>query len=122
MNILLVEDDSLVAEVLCEMLQKIGHRVVHVHQAMLALSELAVRNFDLALIDLDLPGIDGLELARLIRIQGYSLPLAALTARTDSEAESAAMAAGMKAFVSKPASIRDLEALMQMVIRNNQPQ
>jgi signal transduction histidine kinase len=113
MSILLVEDDTLVADVLCEILQRLGHRVAHVHQGMLALSELAVRDFDLALIDLDLPGIDGLELARLIFIDGHSLPLVALTARTDTQAESAAIAAGMKAFIRKPVSSSDLEALIQ---------
>lgn len=126
MSILLVEDDALVADVLCEMLQRLGHRVAHVHQGMLALSELAVRDFDLALIDLDLPGIDGLELARLIFIEGLSLPLVALTARTDKQAESAAMAVGMKAFIRKPVSASDLEALIQTFmptdVRNNQPQ
>jgi CheY-like chemotaxis protein len=51
---------------------------------------------------LDLPGIDGLELARLIKAQGHTLPLVALTARADPEAEPLARAAGMSGFLRKP--------------------
>jgi len=75
---------------------------VHAPHGLAALAELDVARFDLALLDLDLPGIDGLALARLIRGKGLSLPLLALTARADAEAEPAARAAGMDGFLRKP--------------------
>lgn len=102
LSILLVEDDPLLAEVLSGLLQGLGHRVTHAPQALAALSALAAETPALALLDLDLPGMDGLQLARLIRSQGRELPLIALTARSDPEAEPQAFAAGMTAFLRKP--------------------
>ena len=113
MKILLVEDEPVVAEVLVGLLQAMGHHVDHAQHGLQALSMLAVDNFDLALIDLDLPGIDGLELARLIAVQGCNIPMAAITARADAAAEPAAMAAGMAGFIRKPVSTPDLAALFQ---------
>ncbi len=100
--LLLVEDDAVVAEVVCGLLSRLGHRVVHAPHGLAALAELELAAFDLALLDLDLPGIDGLALARLIRGKGLALPLVALTARADAEAEPAARAAGMGGFLRKP--------------------
>ena len=101
-HVLLVEDEPLVAEVVVGLLQRDGHRVVHAPQGLAALTALETQAFDLALLDLDLPGIDGLSLARLIRARGLDLPLIALTARSDVEAEPASRAAGMSGFLRKP--------------------
>lgn len=101
-RVLLVEDEPLVAEVVTALLQRQGHRVVHAPQALAALAELEAGGFDLALLDLDLPGIDGFALARLVRARGHALPMLALTARSDAEAEPAARAAGMDGFLRKP--------------------
>jgi len=113
LTILLVEDDSLVAETLIGLMHSIGHEVVHVMQGLQALAALSTRHFDIALLDLDLPGIDGLELARLILAQGHRLPMAAITARADAQAEPDAMAAGMNAFIRKPVSAAELQDVLQ---------
>lgn len=115
MKILLVEDEPVVAEVIVGLLQAMGHCVVHAQHGLQALSMLAMESFDLALLDLDLPGVDGLELARLIAVQGYKIPLAAITARADAAAEPAAMAAGMQGFLRKPVNTEDLSGLLQMM-------
>jgi CheY-like chemotaxis protein len=100
--VLVVEDDPTVADVVVGLLASLGHEAVHAPQGLAALSELSLGRFDLALLDLDLPGLDGFELARLIRAQGHRLPLLALTARADGEAEPMARAAGMGGFLRKP--------------------
>ncbi|MFY2763048.1 ATP-binding protein [Arenimonas sp. MALMAid1274] len=102
LRLLLVEDDDVVAEVVSGLLRRQGHAVAHVPHGLAAISELACREFDLALLDLDLPGIDGTALARLIRAGGSRMPLLALTARADAEAEPSAMASGMNGFLRKP--------------------
>ena len=102
LRILLVEDEPMVAEVIVGLLRSMGHTVAHVGQGLAALAELSSARFDVAFLDLDLPGIDGFELARLIKAQGHSLPLIALTARADPEAEPQARAAGMPGFLRKP--------------------
>jgi CheY-like chemotaxis protein len=102
LRILLVEDEPMIAEVIVGLLQSLGHAVVHAPQGLAALAELQAGRFDLAFLDLDLPGIDGIELARVIKAQGHTLPLIALTARADPEAEPLARAAGMRGFLRKP--------------------
>ena len=101
-DLLLVEDDAVVAEVVAALLQQQGHRVRHAPHGLAALAELATARYDLAVLDLDLPGIDGLQLARLLRARGETLPLLALTARADPQAEPEARAAGMDGFLRKP--------------------
>lgn len=116
LTLLLVEDDAVVAEVVCGLLSRLGHRVVHAPHGLAALAELELAPFDLALLDLDLPGIDGLALARLIRGKGLVMPLVALTARADAEAEPAARSAGMDGFLRKPVTGEVLaEALAEAV-------
>jgi CheY-like chemotaxis protein len=73
LQLLLVEDDPVVAEVIAGLLQAQGHQLRHVPHGLAALAELDCRQFDLGLLDLDLPGIDGLQLARLIRARGHEL-------------------------------------------------
>lgn len=101
-QVLLVEDDATVAQVMIGLLEAMGHTVTHVPHGLAALTELGQRRFDIALLDLDLPGVDGLELARLIRRESRTLTLLAVTARADAEAEPAALAAGMDGFLRKP--------------------
>jgi CheY-like chemotaxis protein len=101
-RVLLVEDDALVAEVTAELLRAHGFEVSHAAHGLAALAELATGAFEVAVLDLDLPGIDGLELARLLRAQGHALPLLALTARADMAAEPEALAAGFDRFLRKP--------------------
>ena len=64
--------------------------------------EITAATFDIAFLDLDLPGLDGMALAQQMRQRGLDTPLVALTARTDAEAEPRARAAGFDDFVRKP--------------------
>ncbi|MBS0194006.1 MAG: response regulator [Proteobacteria bacterium] len=102
LKLLLVEDDATVAQVLEGLLRMQGHAVVSAPHGLAALTELDNASFDAALLDLDLPGINGLDLARLIRARGLRLPLLAVTARADAHAERDALAAGMDGFLRKP--------------------
>ncbi len=116
LDLLLVEDDRTVAEVMIGLLQAQGHRVVHVGHGLAALAHTAGARFDIALLDLDLPGIDGLALARQLRAQGFTAPLLAVTARADAEAEPAARAAGFDGFLRKPLTGGMLEAAIDELL------
>jgi len=102
LSLLLVEDDPIVAEVITGLLQAQGHRVSHVGHGLAALVEVATQRFDVALLDLDLPGMDGIALARHLRAQGIRSRLVAITARADADVEPQAMAAGFDGFLRKP--------------------
>lgn len=102
LRILLVEDDATVAEVIAGLLRARGHQVSHAAHGLAALTQTAAQPFDIALLDLDLPGLDGLALARQLRAQSFDAPLIAVTARADAEAEPLAQAAGFDGFLRKP--------------------
>jgi ligand-binding sensor domain-containing protein/ActR/RegA family two-component response regulator len=102
LHILLVEDDATVAEVVAGLLRGRGHAVTHVPHGLAALTEVEQTAFDLAFLDLDLPGLDGIALALQLRQRGFAAPLVALTARTDADAEPQALKAGFDGFVRKP--------------------
>ncbi|MFC0682717.1 ATP-binding protein [Lysobacter korlensis] len=113
LRLLLVEDDPTVAEVVSAMLRAQGHEVVHVGHGLAALAEIATATFDLVLLDLDLPGLDGIELARHLRTLGFDLPLVALTARADAGAEAQSLAAGFDRFLRKPVTGAMLAAVLR---------
>jgi len=110
--LLLVEDDPVVAQVLRGLLEARGHRVHHATQALQALTLLHTERIELGLLDIDLPAVDGFELARLIRAQGWILPLVAVSARADAESEGQALAAGMDAYLRKPVDGASLDAAL----------
>ncbi|HEY0662526.1 MAG TPA: ATP-binding protein [Lysobacter sp.] len=116
LSLLLVEDDPIVAEVIAGLLRLQGHHVVHAAHGLTALAEVATVPFDAALIDLDLPGMDGMALARQLCTQGFGKPLIAITARADAEAEPDAIAAGFDHFIRKPVTTAMLATLLEHAV------
>jgi ligand-binding sensor domain-containing protein/CheY-like chemotaxis protein len=116
LRILVVEDDDTIAEVITGLLESLGHEVAHAAQGLAALTELSTSRFDVAFLDLDLPGLDGFALAGIIRGQNHSLALIALTARADSQAEPLALAAGMHGFLRKPVTSALLQDKIEEVL------
>ncbi len=108
LQVLLVEDDATIAAVIQGLLQVHGHAVVHAAHGLAALAEVSNARFDVALLDLDLPGIDGFGLALQLRTMGYEMPLIAVTARSDGEAEPQARKAGFDHFLRKPVTAQML--------------
>jgi len=102
LRLLLVEDDPTVANVIAGLLQARGHEVVHVLHGLAALSEVAAGRFDVGLLDLDLPALDGIAIAGQLRAMGYELPLIAVTARSDAYAEQQVLEGGFDGFLRKP--------------------
>jgi len=118
-RLLLVEDDTIVAAVIRGLLEREGHNLVHVVNGLAALAELAHASFDAVLLDLDLPGVDGFQIARLIRQRepaGERLPIIAVTARSGGRDEKRAREAGMDGFLRKPVSGEQLVAALARVI------
>ncbi|MFT4198315.1 MAG: response regulator, partial [Pseudoxanthomonas sp.] len=119
LRILLVEDDATVAEVIAGLLRARGHAVRLAPHGLAALAELAAgADFDIALLDLDLPGLDGLALARQLRAQGFAAPLLAVTARADAQAEALALQAGCDGFLRKPVTGQMLAAALRRLVED----
>lgn len=118
-QVLLVEDDTTVAAVIRGLLKQQGHAVVHVANGLSAMAELERGPHDVLLLDLDLPGLDGFQLARLIRQReggAGHLPIVAITARSGGDEEVRARKAGMDGFLRKPLSGTQLARAMEAAI------
>ncbi|HEY9512322.1 MAG TPA: ATP-binding protein [Rhodanobacter sp.] len=120
-HVLLVEDDSIVAAVIRGLLEGQGHCVCHVTNGLAVLAEMARTEFDAVLLDLDLPRIDGFQVARLIRQREHAarrVPIIAVTARSGGGGgdEARARAAGMDGFLRKPLTGEQLADALARVL------
>ncbi len=105
----LVAEDNEVNQILArELLAHLGHASVVVGDGREAVSAAAAGGFDLILMDIQMPHLDGLSAVRLIREQGLRIPIIALTAHAMIEERSAYLAAGMDDHVTKPIDPRVL--------------
>ena len=84
-NILLVEDEPTLAEGICENLEAEGYAVQHVAHGGVALERILEENFDLVILDVMLPGLDGFSICRRVRDAGLDVPILFLTAKGDSD-------------------------------------
>lgn len=112
LQLLLVEDDPLVAEVVVSLLQAQGHQVRHAEHALAALAESTTHQFDIWLLDLDLPGMNGFELAKQLRACGQNAPLIALTTSVEPGLEQRVAAAGFDHLLRKPVTSEMLSAAL----------
>lgn len=115
LHVLLVEDDAIVAAVIRGLLERQHHRVCYVANGLGALAELEQASFDVMLLDLDLPGVDGFQIARLIRKReepGTRMPIIAITARSGGDDELRTRDVGMDGFLRKPFSGEELAEIL----------
>ncbi len=116
---LVVEDDTDIREVLADVLAERGHEVVTCSDGETAWAACQREAFDLVLLDLGLPGMDGLELCRRLRAlpQGDQCVVVVLTARFGADYLGAALAAGADDYLAKPFDLRYLERRLSIAER-----
>ena len=117
MRILVVEDDALVADAICRGLGASGFAVDHVGNAERAEAAIGSENFDLAIVDIGLPGADGLSLVRRLRGSGHGLPVLILTARDGLVDRVNALDLGADDYLLKPFELPELAARSRALIR-----
>jgi hypothetical protein len=122
LNILLAEDNPINQKIASLMLERAGHRVRVADDGEAALAALADERFDLILMDMQMPGMGGLEATRLIRSiekpDASPLPIIALTANAYAEDRERCLAAGMNGFVTKPIRREELFAAIAEAMRS----
>ncbi len=122
LHVLLAEDNAVNQRVASAILRKRGHNVVTVANGRDALMALANQDFDLVLMDVQMPDIDGFEATRMIRKREASstkhIPIIAMTAHAMMGDEERCLAAGMDAYISKPVRPHDLLELAERVARS----
>jgi DNA-binding response OmpR family regulator len=117
-RILVVEDDPTVAEVVTGYLRRAGHSALHAADGHAALAQAAAGGVDLVVLDVMLPGIDGLEVCRRLRAE-RPLPVIMLSARGEEEDRITGLEVGADDYVTKPFSPRELVLRVDSVLRRS---
>jgi len=121
-RVLVVDDDPTVAEVVLGYLRRDGFEAAHAADGFAALAIAAAAPPDLVVLDLMLPGIDGLEVCRRLRADRPDLPVVMLTARGEEEDRIAGLEVGADDYVVKPFSPRELALRVRSVLRRSESQ
>ncbi len=114
LNVLLAEDNPVNRKVADAILSKYGHRVTPVEDGRHAVEAVQNHDFDLVLMDVQMPVMDGLQATRLLRDTGYTVPIIALTANAMHEDIQNCKDSGMDGYVAKPFTP---EALIREITR-----
>ena len=120
-RVLLAEDDSAIAEPLSRALQREGDKVDVAVDGVSALDRVRLGQIDLLVLDLGLPGMDGLEVCRRLRPEYPDLPVLMLTARTDEVDFVVGLDAGADDYVGKPFRLAELLARVRALLRRLTP-
>ena len=120
-TILLVEDEPSVGELVRGYLSRDGYRVVWVRSGEEALVELERHQIRMVLLDIGLPGKDGFEICRDIRMRSQ-VPILMLTARDEEPDRIVGLEVGADDYLTKPFSPRELVARMKAIFRRTEPQ
>jgi CheY-like chemotaxis protein len=123
-QVMLVED-NLVNQILCRtILKKIGHTVVIANHGQEALDLLDTQHWDVILMDMQMPVMDGLDATRAIRaleLAGQHIPIVAMTANAMESDHQLCLEAGMDDYLSKPFKFGELQAILEKAVRQNLP-
>ncbi|MNG71862.1 Transcriptional regulatory protein QseB [compost metagenome] len=119
MRLLLAEDDEALGEGICDGLRREGYTLDWLQDGASALHALRHEDFDLVILDLGLPRLDGIELLRLLRAGGNSLPVLILTARDATEDRITGLDAGADDYLVKPFDLDELKARLRALLRRS---
>ncbi len=117
MRVLLVDDNALNVELFVDSLVADGHEVV-VERDGVAGRDRALREpFDVVILDVQLPGMDGIAVCRALRIAGVHAPILALSSAAMADQVSRGLSAGFDAYLTKPISPKALREAVRNAVR-----
>jgi DNA-binding response OmpR family regulator len=119
-RILLIEDEDLVGTMVRMNLEGAGHEVVWVRDGAMAIEKAVNEAYDLLLLDIALPGADGLTVLSQLRNRGISTPIMMLTARSDVPTKVEALELGADDYLPKPFDVAEMIARANALVRRSQ--
>ncbi len=122
MNILIVEDDENIAELIAINLQDLPAIPTIKNNGWQGLDEAMTGKYDLIVLDLMLPGLNGIEICRQLRQKQPLLPILMLTAKSEEQDKIHGLEAGADDYLTKPFSIGELKARIKTILRRTQQQ
>lgn len=120
MRIAVIEDNIALAQGIAFRLRDRGHAVDLLHDGQEADNFLSREGADLVVLDLNLPGMDGIDVLRAMRRRGDGTPVILLTARSDTVERVAGLDAGADDYLTKPFEMDELEARLRAMARRKQ--
>ena len=121
MSLLIAEDDPLIADGLIRAMRTDGYAVDHTTSGLEADEALKQYTYDLVILDLGLPRLDGLEVLRRLRTRGTAVPVLVLTARDALQDRVKGLDAGADDYLVKPFDLPELEARVRALLRRQRP-
>ncbi|RXK11918.1 DNA-binding response regulator [Halarcobacter mediterraneus] len=115
-KIAMVEDDLELADVLTQYLKKYNIEVTNYEEPFLALSSLKINKYDLLILDLTLPGMDGLDVCKEV-VRNFDIPIIISSARSDITDKVTALQLGADDYLPKPYDPRELEVRIKTILR-----
>jgi len=119
-NLLIVDDERSIRIALCTILTSFGFMVVEAARGEEALALVRSGQFDALLLDVSMPGMDGIDVCRLIRKSLPQLPIVMLTVEDGEDRKVEALDAGADDYVTKPFQLRELAARLRAAMRRNE--
>ena len=116
-SILVVEDDAALNRSVCSFLRMAGHEPLAAHGALEAFDMLASNPVDVIVSDIMMPGMDGFELAEVIRRNDAELPILFLTARDDIASKQRGFKLGVDDYLVKPFDLQELSLRIEALLR-----
>ncbi len=120
MRVLIVEDDPILADGLMRILQRNNYVVTHESNGRRADRLLGVQQFELVILDMGLPDMDGSEILRRLRSRNQKVPVLVLTARDRVEDRVKGLDYGADDYLAKPFDLLELEARIRALLRRGQ--
>lgn len=117
MRVLVVEDDAKIASFVVKGLKQEGYAVDHAPDGDTGLTLASTTRYDVAVVDVMLPGLDGLSLVKRLRAQREDVPVLFLSARSGVEDRVRGLQAGGDDYLTKPFAFAELSARLQALIR-----
>ncbi len=115
-EVAMVEDDSALADMLTQYLGSFNINVTNFEDPYIALSAIALKSYDVIILDLTLPGMDGLEVCKEL-IKKYDIPIIISSARSDITDKVIALELGADDYLPKPYDPRELEIRIKTILR-----
>lgn len=119
MRLLLVEDEKRMAQALCEILRQEKYEVDHYVNGIDGLAALESNIYDIAILDVMLPGMNGFEIAKKSRRAGIRTPILMLTAKAEIDDKVSGLDSGADDYLTKPFQTRELLARLRALGRRN---
>jgi DNA-binding response OmpR family regulator len=116
-RLFLLEDDANLNETICDYLEGQGYEVVAVHDGLEAQEKLYEQSFDLLLLDVNTPGVNGFELLEGLRERGVGTPAVYITARESVEDLEKGFSSGCDDYIRKPFALRELLVRIETLLK-----